>query len=59
MHLFCIELASPTGPHDLGGVADHGQPVKPLPEGVADEGSGPRDARKPPSGFLSTAPASG
>jgi hypothetical protein len=39
MRLFCIELASPIGPHDPGGIGDSSRPIKPLPEGVVDEGS--------------------
>jgi hypothetical protein len=42
MHLLCIELTASAGPHNLDGVSYRGWPVKPLPEGVSDEGLGCR-----------------
>jgi hypothetical protein len=42
MRLLYIELAASAGPHDLDSVGDRGWPVKPLPEGITDEGSGRR-----------------
>jgi hypothetical protein len=42
MCLLRVELAPSAGPHDLDGVNYHGWLVKPLPEGVADEGLGHR-----------------
>ena len=34
-----IELATLTGPHDVGGIDDHSGPVKALPKCVAHEGA--------------------
>jgi hypothetical protein len=33
-----IELATLTGPHDVGGVGDRGGPVKPLPKCITHKG---------------------
>jgi hypothetical protein len=42
MCLIHIELASSAGLHNPNSASYRGQPVKPLPEGVAKEGSGHR-----------------
>jgi hypothetical protein len=40
MCLLRIQLATTVGPHDLDSISYRSRPVEPLPEGVADEGSG-------------------
>jgi hypothetical protein len=40
MRLLHIELASSAGPYDLDSIGYRGRPVKPMLEGVANEGSG-------------------
>jgi hypothetical protein len=42
MLLVRVELASSVGPHDPNSITYRGWPIKPLPEGVDDEGSGCR-----------------
>jgi hypothetical protein len=49
--LSCVELASSAGSQDLGGIGNRSWPVKPLPEGVSNEGSGHRVVPLSPIGF--------
>ena len=39
VRLSCVELATLAGPHDVGGVGDHGGPVKALPKRITHEGA--------------------